>query len=464
MPNTARTPRKGPEKMNIPAVNLEAAGTERAHDVAARIASHYRRLAETLPGHAIASVQEMREEAVAALTAKGLPNRRVEEWKYTDLRRAMTEAYAPAATQAELTAAEIDAALGELASLDAHRLVFIDGHFSHALSAQNGLPSGIRLTSLAQALYAPVDWVLGALGKTNPQTDDVVAQINTALMTDGFALHIGEGEALDKPLLVVNIADGEAPLAAVTRNLIVAEPGAQATVIETYLSIGDTPAQINAVTEVKAGAGSQIRHYKVVAEGDATQHLASAFVELADEADYLAVNFTDGGTLSRQQTFLRFAGSGARGHFYGAQLLEGRQHCDMTLVIDHDAVGCESREHVKAVLDDHAHGVFQAKVIVRPDAQQTDGRQMAQCLLLDDDAEFDAKPELEIYADDVKCNHGATFGSLDEDQLFYLMARGVSKAEARSLLIQAFLAEVFDHIEHDRLREILAERVASRLA
>jgi Fe-S cluster assembly protein SufD len=450
--------------MNIPAVNLEVASSERAPDVATRIAAYYHRAGEALPGHAIASVQEMREEAIAAFTARGLPSRRVEEWKYTDLRRLMTEAYAPAATQAELSAADIDTALGKLAKLDAHRLVFIDGHFNHALSTQNGLPSGITLTSLAQALYAPVDWVLSTLGKTNPQADDVVAQINTALMTDGFALHLSEGKALDKPLLVVNVTDGEAPLATVTRNLIVAEPGAEATVIEAYLAVGDTPAQINAVTEVKAGAGARIRHYKVVAEGDTTQHLASTFVELADESDYLAVNFTDGGTLSRQQTFLRFAGSGARGHFYGAQLLEGRQHCDMTLVIDHDAVGCESREHVKAVLDGHAHGVFQAKVIVRPDAQQTDGRQMAQCLLLDDDAEFDAKPELEIYADDVKCNHGATFGSLDEDHVFYLKARGISEEEARSLLIQAFLAEVFDHIEHEGLREILAERVAARLA
>ena len=141
-----------------------------------------------------------------------------------------------------------------------------------------------------------------------------------------------------------------------------------------------------------------------------------------------------------------------------------RPHLPLRRRIDHDAVGCESREHVKVVLDDNAHGVFQAKVIVRPGAQQTDGRQMAQGLLLADDAEFDAKPELEIYADDVKCNHGATFGSLDEDQIFYLRARGIPEDEARALLIRAFLAEMFDHIEHDELRGMLTARVAARLA
>jgi FeS assembly protein SufD len=452
--------------MNIPAVNLEAAGRERgaAPDVATRVAGHYRRFVETLPGGAVASIRAMREEAIAAFTERGLPNRRVEEWKYTDLRRLMTEAYAPAATQAELSAADIDTALGDLAKLDAHRLVLVNGHFSQALSSPDGVGKGTELTSLAKALYAPADWVLVALGKVNPQPDDVVGLINSALMTDGVVLRLGEGSMLDRPLLIINVTAGEDPHATVTRNLIVAEHGAQATIIETCLSVGDAPTQVNAVTEVRVGAGAKIRHYKVAAESQATQHLASAFVELAEGSDYLAVNFTDGAILSRQQTFLRFGGANARGHYYGAQLLKDRQHCDMTLVVDHDAVGCESREHVKAVLDDNAHGVFQAKVIVRPGAQQTDGRQMAQSLLLDDNAEFDAKPELEIYADDVKCNHGATFGSLDEDQLFYLRARGVPEAEARSLLIQAFLAEVFDRIELDELREVLAARVAARLA
>jgi Fe-S cluster assembly protein SufD len=450
--------------MNIPAVNLEPMSGERIPDASSRIVAHYRRVADGLPGGTVASIKALRDEAIALFAAKGLPNRRVEEWKYTDLRRLVTEAYAPAAAQATLDTAAVDTALGDLARLDAHRLVFVNGHLNQAFSSADGLGADIELTSLAKALYAPADWVLAALGKVNPQPDDIVGLVNTALMSDGFVLKLGEGAALDKPLLIVNVTAGDTALAATTRNLVVAEAGAVATIVETHLSIGSAPAQVNAVTEVVAGPGTSLRHYKLAVENEATQHLASVFVELAEDADYLAVNFTDGAALSRQQTFLRFAGAGARGHFYGAQLLKDRQHCDMTLVIDHDAVGCESREHVKAVLDDHAHGVFQAKVIVRPGAQQTDGRQMAQSLLLTDDAEFDAKPELEIYADDVKCNHGATFGSLDENQIFYLRARGISEEEARSLLIQAFLAEIFDHIEHDGLREVLAARVADRLA
>jgi Fe-S cluster assembly protein SufD len=201
----------------------------------------------------------------------------------------------------------------------------------------------------------------------------------------------------------------------------------------------------------------------VTAENTETQHLASTHARLGSKADYLAVQFAVGGTLSRLQTFVTYEGEGTRAHFYGCQLMRGRQHCDMTLVIDHAAVGCESREHVKAVVDGHAQGVFQAKVIVRPGAQKTDGRQMAQALLLSDTAEFDAKPELEIYADDVKCNHGATTGALDEDLLFYLRARGIPEPEARALLIHAFIGEMLERVEHEGLRQALEAKAAEWL-
>jgi Fe-S cluster assembly protein SufD len=449
--------------MNIPAVNLEAAGGERGPDTVSRIAGQYRRVADKLPGAAIASVRAMRDEAIAAFAATGLPHRRIEEWKYTDLRRFMTEAYAPAEAQAPLTETELRKALGELAQLDAIRFVFVNGHFNHDLSVIGAAPPDLELMTLAKALYAPADWVLNALGRTKALDGDVVSLLNIAFMTDGIVLRLGANTVLDLPLHIVNISAGDMPFAGSTHNLIVAGEGAEATIIESHLSLGETPAQVNIVTEIRVGDGAKIRHYKISSENEATQHLASAAVELGERSDYLAVNFADGNGVARHQTFLRFGGDGARGQYYGAQLLRDRQHCDMTLLVDHDSVGCESREHVKAVLADRAHGVFQAKVVVRPGAQQTDGRQMAQGLLLSDDAEFDAKPELEIYADDVKCNHGATFGSLDEDQLFYLRARGIPEDEARSLLIQAFVGEVFDHVENDQLRTALLNRVAGWL-
>ncbi len=446
--------------MNVPAMNLEAAGGERPKDAAAEIARHYQAVADRLPGSAIEAIRSMREDAMTAFTAVGLPHRRVEEWKYTDLRRMVSEAFPPLQTQAGATAAQIEEALGDAAQIDAIKLVFVNGHFSQDLSSFGDLPAGVELMSLAKALYAPADWVLASLGKTNAQEGEVVSMLNSALMSDGFVLHVGKDAVCERPVHLIHVAAGDEPMAAFLRNVIVAEEDAQVSVIENFVSLSDLPVQTNCVTEVKVAAGAKLRHYKLSSENAKTQHLSSVMVDLSEKSDYLAVNFADSAALCRHQTFLKFNGDQARGHFYGVQLLNDRQHCDMTLVVNHDSVGCESREHVKAVLADHAQGVFQAKVMVRPGAQQTDGRQMAQALLLSENAEFDAKPELEIYADDVKCNHGATSGAIDEDLMFYLRARGITEDEAKSLLIQAFVGEVIDQVEHEGLREVLIDKTA----
>jgi Fe-S cluster assembly protein SufD len=209
---------------------------------------------------------------------------------------------------------------------------------------------------------------------------------------------------------------------------------------------------------MKVAHGAKAEHIKLQDENLGSTHLATWAVDLGKASSYRGIHIATGAALSRHQVFLRFNDDDARGHYYGAQLMRGKQHNDMTLVIDHDSVGCESREHVKAVLDDHARGVFQAKVIVRPDAQKTDGRQMAQALLLSDTSEFDAKPELEIYADDVKCNHGATSGAIDEDLMFYLKARGIPEDQARAMLIQAFIGEILDQVENEKLSEAFAAK------
>ena len=450
--------------MNIPAVNIEAAGDQRPLDASAQLLKLYADIADTLPGSGHAAIRALRDEAIAGFAAKGLPHRRIEEWKYTDLRRLMMEAYSPGAEGAGVTAETLAAGLGELARIDAVKLVFVNGALQPKLSDIGGLPKGAELSSLAEALEAPPEWLLAALGKVNPPDGDVVSQLNTAFMTDGVVMRLGKGVKLERPVHLIHASAGDHPVASALRNLVILEAGAELTLIESYVSIGGSPAQTNVATELKTAPSARLRHYKISGEAGRTQHLASTMVDLAEKTDYLAVNFADSGEVARHQTFLTFNGDGARAHFYGAQLLKQRQHCDMTLVIDHAAVGCESREHVKAVLADQAQGVFQAKVIVRPDAQKTDGRQMAQALLLSDAAEFDAKPELEIYADDVKCNHGATCGALDDDLMFYLRARGIPEDEARALLVQAFIGEVLDQVEHEGLREALAARAARWLA
>jgi Fe-S cluster assembly protein SufD len=226
--------------------------------------------------------------------------------------------------------------------------------------------------------------------------------------------------------------------------------------IETHVAAGD--AQAISLTRLALGARASAKHARVNS-GAGARHLSSIVATLDEGSQYDPLQMTVDGALTRAQANIRFEGASARCHYTGAMMLRGQAHADFTLVVDHAAVGCESRELVKAVLDGRSRGVFQGKVIVERGAQKTDGKQMANALLLSDDAEFDSKPELEIYADDVVCGHGATAGQLDEDMLFYLRARGIPETEARALLIAAFVGEALDKIEDEALRDALREKV-----
>jgi Fe-S cluster assembly protein SufD len=404
----------------------------------------------------------MRRAALETLAERGLPSRRVEEWKYTDLRAAMTEAYPPALTPAPVARVEIGAALGDLAALPGRQIVFVNGVYAAAHSRLLD-DAQVEVVTLRDAAANAPGWLIAALSASNAAPHEAVAALNAAFMSDGAAIRIAPGAVIADPIHIIHVSAGADAVANATRHALVFGAGAEAIVLESFVSLGSA-AQTTSVTHVLAAEDAKLTHLKFAGESASAQHLGNWDVRLGARASYLAIQFATGGALTRSQLFLRYDGEGARGHFLGAQLLRGRQHCDMTMLIDHAVPGCESREHVKAVLADNARGVFQAKVLVRQDAQQTDGRQMAQALMLSDDAEFDAKPELEIYADDVKCNHGATVGELDEDMLFYLRSRGIGEAEARALLIEAFIGEVLDKIENETLREALATKTQAWLA
>lgn len=448
--------------MNMTAMNMPA--TEAEQDAAAQLIGQYAERSTALPGNDVARVRSLRDAGIAGLKERGLPHRRVEEWKYTDLRRAMIAAFPSAGAATNIGMEEVREALGELAGLDALTLIFVNGALSGALSDRNGTPKGVEMHTLGNALKSPPEWLLSALEGSNAPENEIVGQLNAAFMSDGVVLRIGKGVKFDRPVHLVHLSAADAPHSASLRNVLIVEEGAEAVFIESYVSFAGTIAQINAVTDIRLADGARLQHYKFSGENRSTQHLASANVILGEKADYLGVNFASGNALSRHQSFIKFAGEAAKAHFGGMQLMRGTQHCDMTLVVDHAAVGCESREHVKAVLDDDTQGIFQAKVIVQPGAQQTDGRQMAQALLLSETAEFDAKPELEIYADDVKCNHGATSGALDEDLMFYLLSRGIPEDQAKSLLILAFIGEVLDQVQYEPLRTALEAKASLWLA
>jgi Fe-S cluster assembly protein SufD len=243
----------------------------------------------------------------------------------------------------------------------------------------------------------------------------------------------------------------------------VVEQGARAMLIESHEGPEGTDYQVNAAVEIFVGDEAHVDHVKLIGEGADALHVSTLGAAIGAHARFNTFTFTAGGAVVRNQLFLKFDGEGTVAGIRGATLVKGNQHADTTLVVNHVARDCQSREVFKAVLDDEAHAVFQGRIIVRPHAQKTDARMMTRGLLLSERAEMDHKPELEIYADDVQCGHGATAGALDDELKFYLMARGIPAAEAEALLIQAFLGEAIEGIEHAGLREALMESVTAWL-
>jgi Fe-S cluster assembly protein SufD len=423
-------------------------------------------VAKALPGARDAAVADLREKAIRAYARLGLPHRRIEQWKYTDLRARLTDVH-PLLEPGELAVSEagLERALGrEIARLPAYRLVVVEGDFRPDLSDVARLKAaGIEAVSLGQALETSPAWLAATLAAVNPREDDPVLALNTALMTGGVALHLGDGVNLDKPIHLVQLDGKGGPASMITRNLVVAEPGSSATLLESFGGLGVSGLQRNAVTQVKLAEKAALKHVKLQREGQDTIHLSTWLVDLAAESRYDAFQFSVGAALARNQIYAKFIGENAETSISGVFLLRERQHCDTTILVEHLVPHCGTRELLKAVLDNESRGVFQGKIIVAPGAQKTDSKQMAQALLLSEGAEFDSKPELEIFADDVICGHGSTSGQIDEELLFYLEARGIPEAQARALLIQAFVGDALEKVEDEPLRDALARAAAEWL-
>jgi Fe-S cluster assembly protein SufD len=285
-------------------------------------------------------------------------------------------------------------------------------------------------------------------------------------MTDGAVVRVASKAQLARPVLLVFARAGGPGRLVTTRNIVQVATGASATLIEAHVTLaGATEGQDNALSEVAVGDDAALTHIKVTLSGaERATHLSTWMVGLSAAATYRAFQLTAGTALVRNAMFVTFTGEGASVDLSGVFLGRRNEHIDTTLVVDHAVPGCISRELFKGVLADRARGVFQGKVIVRPNAQKTDGKQMAQVLMLSEEAEFDSKPELEIHADDVVCGHGSTSADIDEDLLFYMRARGIGLVEARALLIESFIGEAIDKVEDEAVRTAIAGIAKARLA
>jgi len=396
------------------------------------------RFAGERPGDQVDWIAAARREASTLLAERGLPTTRIEDWKYTSIKPiAKRDFRRPSAADAT---ADADAVEGQrIPGLDSHRLVFVNGHFAAALSDATGDDRGLQVQNLAAALAENPDTLRERFAACAPSDFSGFTAMNTAFAEDGVVIGVDADTRIERPieLLFVSSPVDEA-VAANPRVIVAAGANARLTLIEHYVGLDDAANLTNAVTEIRLGDGARLQHYRLQRESRKGFHIGSVHVDQAANSRYDSHNLQMGAQLSRTDVNTALNGEGAETLFNGLYMLNGRQHSDTHTRINHNQPHTTSEESYRGILDQYARGVFNGRVYVAPDAQQIAAYQSNDNLLLSGNCEIDTKPELEIYADDVVCSHGATVGQLDRQALFYLRSRGLEEEAARGLLLYAF--------------------------
>ena len=404
-----------------------------------------------LPG--TARVAAIRQQAFEAYEQIGLPHRRIEDWKYTDL-RVLMRAVLPLAAAPDAAAMLRATEALQLHAIDGVRkLVLVDGVFAPKLSDLGKPDAGLSIRVLRDVLevdQATLHAQLFALDSSNP-----MIALTSAMMTDGVVVMVADGARIAQPIHVIHIASGGAPSAMFTRSMLSLGKDAAATLVESYICAeGADIYQVHDSLVVHIGDGARLDHVRLTEDSREAFNISSQAITLGHKAHFNTFGMNTGTIVSRYQAVIGINGEHSQVETNGVNLLNGRQHADTTLVMNHVAPNCASREVFRAVLDDSTRSVFQGRINVHQPAQKTDAKMMTRALLLSDEAEAYNKPELEIFADDVQCGHGATTGALDDSLLFYLRARGMTEKQAQALLIQAFVGEAIESIVNDDLREL----------
>ncbi len=402
-------------------------------------------------------LRELRRQAFARFCELGFPTIHDEDWRFTSVQAITNAAFEFAPAAHGVTAAALEAyRLPEAAC----QLVFVNNRFAPELSVVPPLPGKVVATSLKAALADAEQH----LSRHEDFRDDAFTALNTAFIEDGAYVHVPRGVVLEEPIYVLYVSTGAAtPLMAHPRNLFVIEDNAQASVVEDYVSLGGGEFFSNVVTELVAGENSVVSHYMVEREDRRAFNISTLAIRQERSANIASHSVLLGGALVRNNVHPVLAGEGGECLINGLFIGAGRQHMDNYMKVEHQAPHCGSRQFYNGILDEHARGVFHGRIIVHKGAQKTDAKQTNRNLLLSDDAQIDTKPQLEIYADDVKCTHGATIGQIDETALFYLRSRGLPEAEARALLLFAFAHESLDRMKPGPVRQWLQSLITASL-
>ncbi len=416
---------------------------------------------KTAPGRDLTWLRKLREDAFARFCEVGFPTTHVEDWRFTNVSAIAKTPFRLGANAGHLDKKQLEAWLLPGAAC---QLVFVDGHFSPELSSLGNLPTGVRVNSLADEINANPATVEPHLGRYLNTQRDAFAALNTAFLADGAFVHLRKGKVLEQPihLLFVSTA-ADQPLMTHPRNLIVADEQSQVAIVEDYVSLGNAVAFCNTATELVAAESAVVSHYMIEREDRETFNLSTLRIQQGRSSNVATHSVLLGGGLVRNNVHPVLAGEGAECLINGLFIGVERQHLDNYMLVEHASPHCDSRQFYNGILDGRSHGVFHGRIIVHKDAQKTDAKQTNRNLLLSDDAQIDTKPQLEIYADDVKCTHGATIGQMDETALFYLRSRGIDEASARKLLLLAFANECLDRMKEDSVREHLRALINGHL-
>ncbi|HEY0931885.1 MAG TPA: Fe-S cluster assembly protein SufD [Gemmatimonas sp.] len=402
------------------------------------------------------SLKALRAAGAEAFKALGFPTTREEDWHYTNVS-------AIASAQFEAAVDRDPAGTVDVAALAPYTfggtwplIVFVNGRFNATLSSFGALPDGVRVMPLSQAATEEPELLARYLGTAVTPSRDGFSALNAAFAGEGMLVHIAKEMVSDTPVHILHVVDAAgANVMSHPRHLLIAERHAKASVVESYVGLADVPYFTNAVVEVFVEDGATLQLVRVQRESRVAQHVGTVEARQGRDSHFIAFTFQTGASLSRSNVYTVLAGEGCGCTINGLYMLDGQQHGDHQTRVEHVAPNCFSREQYKGLLDERSHGVFNGKVYVHPEAQKTDGKQTNNTLLLSQQAQIDTKPQLEIFADDVKCTHGATVGRIDETSLFYLKSRGVSARLARQLLMYAFAADVLETIDSPAIVQAL---------
>jgi Fe-S cluster assembly protein SufD len=406
----------------------------------------------------------LRKAGMANFTELGFPKLSDEDWRFTNVAPIAQLAFSPA-RDAIVNGAETKAVKESVfAKLSGHRLVFLNGFFSAELSNIKPASRGVRIENLSAALAKDSGFIEKHLGKYAHTTNNAFAALNQAFFTDGVFIHVPVGVEVAESIQLIHISStknsGETIL---PRNLILAEANSKLTVVESYISTVNAVYFTNAVTEIVVGENAFVEHVKLQDEAAGAFHIATIAGEFGRTSNVNIHSFALGAKLSRNNIRVKLAGEGLECILNGLYLTRDEQLADHHMIVEHMQPHCASHEYFNGILDNKSKGVFHGRIYVHPIAQKTDAKQTNKNLLLSDDATADTKPQLEIYADDVKCTHGATIGQLNDESIFYLRSRGIDTPTARRMLIHAFAGEIIERVKHDSVRGELDKIVWERL-